>query len=139
MVTPMISTPSIDSMGDVAAGGAGGGGGGGSTFVRLTLALVRTIVPEIEPVLTKTLNVSVPSLTTSSAAVTVKEPLLALMVKLPLTASKSSSTVVPLLIVQYSCSVTTCCTYTEYSRTPSLEVGRSKLQTRLEVESPAGK
>jgi hypothetical protein len=57
---------------------------------------------DIEYLLTATVKVSLPSDVPSSAAVTLKEPILLVITNDPDTAVKSASVVVPLIIVQYS-------------------------------------
>jgi hypothetical protein len=78
--------------------------GAGVVLVSLTVteALVSTIVPLVDPVLILTVNVCEPSVVVSATGLTVNEPVFELIVNDPLTALKSASTVVVLLIVQYN-------------------------------------
>jgi hypothetical protein len=76
--------------------------GAGVVLVSLivTELLVASIVPEIDPLLILTVNVCAPSVVPSAVAVTENDPLLLVIVNEPLTALKSASAVVVLLIFQ---------------------------------------
>ena len=66
----------------------------------VTELLVATTVPLTLPVRTDTVNVSLPSVVASAAAVTVNEPALFVIVNEPELAEKSPAAVVTLLIDQ---------------------------------------
>jgi hypothetical protein len=78
--------------------------GVGLRLVSLTVTepLVATMLPETDPVLILTVNVSAPSVVASATGLMVNEPAFDVIVNDPLTALKSAFDVVALLRVQYS-------------------------------------